>query len=88
MVKVADATITTVGSGGGYGKIGVISQTQTWSGSGSNPRTYVMSNLVTGLIPQANIDLFESAGAVFNESTGYFELNGLTDISYNEMSAI
>lgn len=75
------------GSGGGDGKIGVISQTQTWSGSGSN-RTYVMRNPVTGLIPQANIDLFESAGAVFNETTGYFELNGLTDISYEEMSAI
>lgn len=85
--KIEDATITPVGSGGGDGKIGVISQTQTWSGSGST-RTYVMSNPVTGLIPQANIDLFESAGAVFNETTGYFELNGLTDISYEEMSAI
>lgn len=85
-VKVSDATITTVG--GGDGKIGVISQTQTWSGSGSNPRTYVMSNPVTGLIPQANIDLFVAAGAVYNESTGYFELNGLTDISYEEMRKI
>ena len=28
------------------GKYGVVSQTQTWSGSGVNPRTYVMSNLV------------------------------------------
>lgn len=76
------------GSGGGDGKMGVISQTQTWSGSGSNPRTYVMSDQVTGLIPQANIDLFESAGATFNATTGYFELNGLTDISYEEMKAI
>lgn len=88
IVKVADATITPVGSGGGDGKIGVISQTQTWSGSGSNPRTYVMSDQVTGLIPQANIDLFESAGATFNATTGYFELNGLTDISYEEMQVI
>lgn len=87
-VKVADATITPVGSGGGDGKIGVISQTQTWSGTGSNPRTYVMSNKVTGLIPQANIDIFESAGATFNATSGYFELNGLTDISYEEMKAI
>lgn len=70
------------------GKMGVISQTQTWSGTGSNPRTYVMSNLVTGLIPQANIDLFESAGATFNTGTGYFELNGLTDISYEEMKVV
>ena len=77
---------TNIGAAGT--KIGVISQTQTWSGTGSNPRTYVMSVLVTGLIPQANIDLFEAAGATFNESTGYFELNGLTDISYEEMQVI
>lgn len=70
------------------GKMGVISQTQTWSGTGSNPRTYVMSDQVTGLIPQANIDLFVSAGATFNDVTGYFELNGLTDISYEEMKAV
>lgn len=69
-------------------KWGVISQTQTWSGSGSQPRTYVMSDLVYGAIPQANIDLFEAAGAVFNETSGYFELNELTDISYEEMQVI
>ena len=70
------------------GKYGIISQTQTWTGSPSTGYTYTMSNLVWGLIPQANIDLYESAGAVFNETTGYFELNGLTDISYEEMRAI
>jgi hypothetical protein len=32
--------------------------------------------------------LFESAGATFNATTGYFELNGLTDISYEEMKEI
>lgn len=67
------------------GKYGVISQTQTWTG---NNGPYTMSNQAWGLIPQANIDLYESAGAVFNETTGYFELNGLTDISYEEMKAI
>ena len=72
----------------GLGQYGIVSQTQTWSGSGSNPRTYTMSNQVWGLIPQANIDLFVSAGATFNATTGYFELNGLTDISYNEMKEI
>ena len=72
----------------GLGKWGVVSQTQTWSGTGSNPRTYTMSDLVYGLIPQANIDLFVSAGATFNDTTGYFELNGLTDISYEEMKKI
>lgn len=70
------------------GKWGVVSQTQTWSGTGTQPRTYVMSDLVYGTIPQANIDLFESAGATFNAATGYFELNGLTDISYEEMMKI
>lgn len=70
------------------GKMGVIRQTQTWSGSGNNPRTYVMSNLVRGLIPQAFIDLAQSAGATFNPVTGYFELNGLTDLSYEEMKAV
>ena len=83
--KQADATIELVGKDG---KMGIISQTQTWSGSGSNPRTYVMSNPVWGIIPQSNIDLFEAAGAVFNAATGYFELNGLADISYNEMKII
>lgn len=83
--KQADATIELVGKDG---KMGIISQTQTWSGSGSNPRTYVMSNPVWGIIPQSNIDLFEAAGAVFNAATGYFELNGLVDISYREMLKI
>ena len=89
-VKVADATITPVGSGGGYGKIGVISQTQRWTTvpSVNAPGVYSMSDIVYGIIPQANIDLYEAAGATFNAISGYFELNGLTDISYNEMSAI
>lgn len=47
-----------------------------------------MSNLVYGDIPRANIELYEAAGATFNATTGYFELNGLTDISYEEMAAI
>lgn len=66
------------------GKMGVIRQTQTWTQAADGGYDYTMSNPVRGLIPQANIDLFESAGAVFNASTGYFELNGLTDISYEE----
>ena len=70
------------------GKWGIVSQTQTWTGSGSNPRTYTMSEQVWGMIPRANIDLYVANGAIFNDTTGYFELNGLTDISYNEMKAI
>ena len=49
---------------------------------------YVMSGLVRGVIPKSNIDLFTKVGAIFNEESGYFELNGLTDISYEEMRSI
>lgn len=66
-------------------KMGVVSQTQTWTQASDGGYDYTMSDLVTGYIPQANIDLFESAGATFNATTGYYELNGLTDISYQEM---
>jgi len=65
----------------GLYKRGVIRQTQTWTGSDATGYDYTMSNLVYGLIPQASIDLFVNAGAVFNSETGYFELNGLTDNS-------
>ena len=86
----AQARDNIAASGAQYG---VISQTQTWSGSGSNPRTYVMSGQTTGLIPQSFIDMAVSAGATFNPNgyqtgVGYFELNGLTDISYAEMRDI
>lgn len=67
---------------------GVISQTQTWTGSAATGYDYVMSDIVFGNIPKANIDLFEGAGATFNETTGYFELNGLTDLSYEEMQKV
>lgn len=33
-------------------------------------------------------DLYISAGAVYNEATGYYELNGLTDITEEEMKKI
>lgn len=69
-------------------RYGVVSQTQTWTEDTDGGYSYVMSDLVRGWIPQANIDLFVSAGAVFNEESGYFELNGLTDISYQEMQNI
>lgn len=32
-----------------------------------------------------NRALFEAAGAVYNEETGFYELNGLTDITEEEM---
>jgi hypothetical protein len=71
------------------GKWGVISQTQTWSGTGTNPRTYVMSDLTRGIIPNDFIDrALSHEEVVFNDTSGYFELNGLTDISYKEMIVI
>lgn len=70
------------------GKYGVISQTQTWTQDADGGYHYDMSGQVYGAIPQANIDLFVAAGATFNTGTGYFELNGLTDISYEEMKEI
>lgn len=72
------------------GKWGVVSQTQTWTRAADGGYDYTMSDQVYGFIPKANIDLYEAAGvgAVFNENTGYFELNELTDISYEEIRRI
>ena len=78
--------IRIVGGGGEGGKHGVIRQTQTWAGSNATGYDYTMSDIVEGTIPQAIIDVALSLpGVAFNEETGYFELNGLTDISYQEM---
>lgn len=67
------------------GKMGVVSQTQTWTGSDAAGWTYAMSDIVRGLIPQAAIDFYTRAGATFNAATGYFEMNGLQDLSYEEI---
>ena len=81
--------IRIVGGGGEGGKHGVIRQTQTWAGSNATGYDYTMSDIVEGTIPQAIIDVALSLpGVAFNEETGYFELNGLTDISYQEMLKI
>lgn len=66
---------------------GIVSQTQTWTG-GSAGYTYTMSDPVWGYIPRSFIDLAKECGATFNAATGYFEMNGLTDVSYEEMLAI
>ena len=71
------------------GKWGVISQTQTWTGSDTTGYDYTMSNPVWGIIPQEFIFRATShPQVVFNETTGYFELNGINDISYKEMMVI
>ena len=85
---VYDALQNVGGGGTSSDKQGVVRQTQRWIQAADKGYDYVMQNVVRGAIPQANIDLFTSAGAVFNEQSGYFELNGLTDISYEEMRAI
>ena len=70
------------------GKWGVISQTQAWA---NDYGSYTISNVVRGLIPQSFIDAWNHlvmSFGTFNETTGYFELNGLTDISYKEALVI
>ncbi len=73
------------------GKWGVVSQTLTKnyvSGSASNGIYITTSNPICGLIPNSFIDIVTEQGAVFNNITGYFELNGITDIAYDEMRTI
>lgn len=69
----------------GDGKWGVISQTQTWT---NDYGTYTLSDVTYGAIPKEFIDRWNAAvvdfGGTFNESSGYFELNGLTDLSYQD----
>lgn len=67
---------------------GVVSQKQNWTMAADGGYDYTMSDLQYGWIPQANIDLFINAGATWNATSGYFELNGLTDVSYEEMMQI
>lgn len=69
-----------------YDKIfttGIVSDTKTWAGN-----TYTVSNPVTGPIPNDFIETVTLIGANFNATTLYFELNGLLDITYEEMRRI
>lgn len=51
--------------------------------------TTSINNLTTILNTQQGIRaLYVAAGAVYNEKTGFYELNGLTDITEEEMRAI
>lgn len=82
--KAVFTAITNVGSG----KQGVIRQKQTWTQAADKGYDYAMTDIVRGAISQANIDLLASVGIVFNEGSGYFELNGMTDLSYEEAMAV
>ena len=52
--------------------------------------TIIPCKLVSTLIPPGgpNRKLYEAAGAKFNKKTGFYELNGLTDITEDEMATI
>lgn len=52
--------------------------------------TIIPCKLASVLTPLGgpNRKLYEAAGAKFNEETGFYELNGLTDITEDEMAAI
>ena len=88
-----------VESGGVFsalGKWGVVTQTMTAVGSNQDGYDIIASNPIYGLIPQSFIDRVNNYHSSynsnllprFNEETGYFELNGLTDIAYDEMVRI
>lgn len=73
------------GGGASSDKQGVVSQTLTYN---SADNTYSVSNVVRGSIPQMFIDLVTEAGASFNAESGYFSLNGIDNIAYDEMRQI
>lgn len=62
---------------------GIVRDNKTWVGN-----TYTVSDPVTGPIPNDFIETVTLIGANFNATTLYFELNGLTDITYEEMRRI
>lgn len=69
----------------GLGKIGVVSQVQNWASDNSG---YTISDVVRGFIPQEFITMAKAAGANYNDATGYFEANSLTDLTYEDMQKI
>ena len=83
-----------------YDKIfttGIISDTKTWSTDADGKYSYVISNPVTGPIPNSFITEWntkcglygrQALPKAFNPTTGYFELNGLSDITYEEAIVI
>lgn len=73
------------GGGASTDKQGVVSQTLNYN---SADNTYSVSNVVRGSIPSFFIDLVTEAGASFNAESGYFSLNGIDNIAYDEMRQI
>lgn len=75
---------------------GIVSDTKTWTTDADGKYYYTLTNPVSGPIPKAFItewnvkcSLYSCQGAgKFNANTGYFEANGLTDITYEEAIVI
>lgn len=83
-----------------YDKIfttGIISDTKTWTEQADGSYSYVVSNPQSGPIPNSFITEWNTKAGLygrqtlpraFNTTTGYFELNGLSDITYEEAIVI
>lgn len=76
---------------------GIVSDTKTWSTDSDGKYSYVISNPVSGAIPNSFITEWntkcglygrQALPRAFNPNTGYFELNGLSDITYEEAIVI
>lgn len=83
--KAVYDALQNVGGGASSDKQGVVSQTLNYN---TADNTYSVSNVVRGSIPSFFIDLVTEAGASFNAESGYFSLNGIDNIAYDEMRQI
>lgn len=72
----------------GVAKIGVCSGIESLANA-MIIKSFDIQDLTTVLnTQQGNRALYVAAGAVYNESTGFYELNGLTDITEEQMKVI
>lgn len=73
-------------------EIGIDLDTNEYGGYNCYSPAKKLSDNIYGYVSKMNSgtlrDLYISAGAVYNEQTGYYELNGLTDITEEEMRVI
>ena len=72
----------------GVAKIGVCSGTESYANA-MIIKSFDIQDLTTVLnTQQGNRALYVAAGAVYNQNTGFYELNGLTDITEEQMKTI
>lgn len=73
-------------------EIGIDLDTNEYGGYNCYSPAKKLSDNIYGYVSKMNSgtlrDLYISAGAVYNEQTGYYELNGLTDITEEQMRVI